>query len=83
MALVVIVVLVHTAYELLIRPRAAAAMREAAELRAESSEVEVPQSLAVILKDYEQEACFILMDRKSLFAWPRREAVSGLKGMRP
>jgi len=60
-ALAVIVVLVHTAYELIIRPRAVAAMREAAEIRAESVEIEVPQSLAVILKDYEQEACFILL----------------------
>lgn len=61
LALVVIVVLVHTVFELVIRPRAAAAMRQAAELRESSPDADVPQSLAVILKDYEQEACFILL----------------------
>lgn len=61
LALGVIVVLVHTAYELIIRPRAAAAMVEAAALRESQPEADVPQSLAVILRDYEQEACFILL----------------------
>lgn len=61
LALLVILVLVHTAYELIIRPRAMAAMERAAEIRATQPEVEVPQSLAVILKDYEQQACFVLL----------------------
>jgi len=60
-ALAVIVVLVHSAYELLIRPRARAALREAEAIRAESTGADVPQSLAVILMDYEQQACFILL----------------------
>ena len=61
LALVVIVILVHTAYELIIRPRAAASMAAAAEIRETDPEREAPLSLAVILKDYEQEACFILL----------------------
>jgi len=61
LALGVIVILVHTAYELVIRPRAIAAMEQAAEIRESQPEVDVPQSLSVILKDYEQEACFILL----------------------
>lgn len=61
LALVVIVVLVHTAYELLVRPRAALAMAEAARIREEQPELDIPPSLAVILKDYEQQACFILL----------------------
>ncbi|MCC5843759.1 MAG: MotA/TolQ/ExbB proton channel family protein [Verrucomicrobia bacterium] len=61
LALGVIVILVHTAYELVIRPRAIAAMERAAEIRESQPEVDVPQSLSVILKDYEQEACFILL----------------------
>ena len=61
MALLVITVLVHTAYETMIRPRAAAAMERAAEIRETRPEMEAPLSLAVVLKDYEQQACFILL----------------------
>lgn len=60
-SLLLILVLVHTAYELLIRPRAAAAMARAAALRETGSDAEIPPSLAVILKDYEQQACFTLL----------------------
>lgn len=59
-ALALSVVLVHAVFALLIRPRAAAwsAAREAA-VAAEEVFDETP-SLAVLLKDYEQEACTIL-----------------------
>ena len=59
-ALVVIIVLVHAVFALLIRPRAAswAQAREAA-VAAEEPFDETP-ILAVLLKDYEQEACTIL-----------------------
>jgi biopolymer transport protein ExbB/TolQ len=59
-SLVVISVLVHSAYALLIRPRADAWMKEAARVRAEQPMADLPSPLVVLLRDYEQEACFIL-----------------------
>lgn len=60
-ALLLSIILVHGLYVTLIRPSANAQMQ--AELaRQESGEAFVPQrSLYIVLKDYEQEACFILM----------------------
>lgn len=59
-ALVVITVLVHAVFTLVIRPRAAtwAQARESA-VAAEEPFDQTP-TLAVLLKDYEQEACIIL-----------------------
>ncbi|MFA5494841.1 MAG: MotA/TolQ/ExbB proton channel family protein [Porticoccaceae bacterium] len=60
-ALLLSVILVHGLYVTLIRPSANAQL-EAELARQASGEAYVPQrSLAIVLKDYEQEACFILM----------------------
>jgi len=74
LSLVVIVVLVHAAYALLIRPRAAAWQARAAEAREESPEMDETAPLSVVLKDYEQEACVIL------FFWAL--AIMGYKARR-
>ncbi len=60
LSLVVITLLVHAVYSLLVRPHAAAWMQEAARIRAEETAPDLPSPLSVILRDYEQEACFIL-----------------------
>lgn len=60
-ALLLSVILVHGIYVTLIRPNASAQL-EAELARQASGEAYVPQrSLYILLKDYEQEACFILM----------------------
>ena len=59
-ALLVIVVLVHLSYQWIIRPRAAEAMKAAAELKKTDPTVDAPVSIAVIVKDIEQEACTVL-----------------------
>ena len=60
-ALIVIVILVHAAYVAIIRPNAAAFLdaQEAAQTAEGTTSSE--QSLFVMIKDYEQESCFILM----------------------
>ena len=60
-ALIVIVIMVHAVYVAIIRPNADAflAAQEAALETDETPSSE--QSLFVMIKDYEQEACFILM----------------------
>lgn len=60
-ALVVAVILVHLIYVTTIRPTADALLAQQFE-QAQSGEPYIQErSLAVMLKDYEQEACFILM----------------------
>ena len=60
-ALIVIVILVHAAYVAIIRPNADAVLAA----QAAALEIDEPpssdQSLFVMVKDYEQEACFVLM----------------------
>ena len=60
-ALIISVIIVHLVYVTMIRPNADAILQESAE-RAASGEAYVqPPSLYVVLRDYEQESCFILM----------------------
>ena len=60
-SLILIVILVHAAYVGLIRPKADAVLaRQAAELEKDKSYI-TERSGYVLIKDYEQEACFILM----------------------
>ena len=60
-ALIVAIILVHLAYVTVIRPNADAILEAQAD-RSQSGEVFVPdRSLYVVLRDYEQESCFILM----------------------
>jgi len=64
-ALVLSFVVVHTIYVGLVRPNAEAVLeaeRQAiAEQQASGDSIQIERSAWVVLKDYEQEACFILM----------------------
>jgi biopolymer transport protein ExbB/TolQ len=60
-ALIVIVILVHAAYVAVIRPNAAAFLEAQEAALAAGGAPSSEQSLFVMIKDYEQEACFILM----------------------
>ena len=60
-ALVVAVILVHLVYVTVIRPNADAMIATQAELAAQGGDYIPVRSLYVVLKDYEQESCFVLM----------------------
>ena len=60
-ALVISIILVHLVYVTLIRPNADAILQEQAELAASGEPYVQDRSLFVVLRDYEQESCFILM----------------------
>ena len=60
-ALLVSIILVHLVYVTLIRPNADAILQEQAELAASGEPFVQDRSLYVVLRDYEQESCFILM----------------------
>jgi biopolymer transport protein ExbB/TolQ len=60
-SLIIIVIMVHAIYVAVIRPRADAVLaRQAIQLAENKSQV-MERSVFVIIRDYEQEACFILM----------------------
>ena len=60
-ALLIAFILVHALYVTLIRPQADAFLRqEAASMKADAGYVQ-QSSFYVVVKDYEQEACFVLM----------------------
>jgi biopolymer transport protein ExbB/TolQ len=60
-ALIFAAILVHGAYVSVVRPNAEARLAEQRALVAQQPDAEVESSVYVILKDYEQEACFVLM----------------------
>ncbi len=60
-ALVISALLVHLVYVVLIRPNADAILEAQALAAAAGQLVDTPRSIYVILRDFEQEACFILM----------------------
>ena len=60
-ALIVAVILVHLVYITVIRPNADAILAAQAERVAQGEECVQDRSMYVVLKDFEQEACFILM----------------------
>lgn len=60
-ALIIAVIVVHSTYVTVVRPRATAVLEEQT-LRMQQEENYSPdQSVWVIIRDYEQEACFVLM----------------------
>ena len=72
--LLVAIIIVHTVYVTLVRPQAAAALEEQA-LRIQQDKSYVPErSVYVVIRDFEQEACFVLM------LWAL--AIMGYKGVR-
>ena len=60
-SLIIIIILVHAIYVAIIRPNADAFLAEQASLMAQDSSHVTKQSAFVIIRDYEQESCFILM----------------------
>jgi biopolymer transport protein ExbB/TolQ len=60
-ALLVAVIFVHTVYVTVVRPNADSLIRHATEQAAAGQEYAVPRSFFVVIKDFEQEACFVLM----------------------
>ena len=73
-ALLIAVIVVHTIYVGLVRPAADAHIKKEAALQAAGTEYVPERSMAVVLKDYEQESCFILL------LWAL--AIMGYKGRR-
>ena len=60
-ALIIVIIIVHAIYVTLIRPTAELTLQQQAELMS-SDENYVPQrSVYVLIRDYEQETCFVLM----------------------
>ena len=60
-ALIVIVIIVHAAYVAVIRPKADAILARQATLIEEDKSQVTERSVYVLIRDYEQEACFVLM----------------------
>jgi biopolymer transport protein ExbB/TolQ len=60
-SLLIAIIIVHAAYVAIIRPDARAFMEQEAQTMQADPNYVPQRSLAVIIKDYEQEACFILM----------------------
>jgi biopolymer transport protein ExbB/TolQ len=73
-ALLIAVIVVHAVYVGAIRPSANAQLERQAALQAAGEEVVTNRSLAVVIRDFEQEACFILL------IWAM--AIMGYKGRR-
>ena len=60
-ALLVTVIIVHAIFVTLVRPNADSIIRREAERAAATGEAyQVPRSFFIVIKDFEQEACFIL-----------------------
>jgi biopolymer transport protein ExbB/TolQ len=60
-ALTLAFIVVHTAYVTVIRPQADAVMAEQKTLIETHPEARLEQNIFVVLKDYEQETCFVLL----------------------
>lgn len=60
-SLLIAIIVVHAVYVAVIRPDARAFIQEQAEIMQADPSYVPERSLPVIIKDYEQEACFILM----------------------
>ena len=71
-ALMLAIILVHAVYVTVVRPNADSIINHAAEVAAAGGEFVVPRTFFVVIKDFEQESCFILM----LWAF----AILGYKG---
>ena len=60
-ALLIAIIVVHALYVGLVRPSADADMREQLERQAAGEDFVPERTLAVVIRDFEQEACFILL----------------------
>ena len=59
-ALMLAIILVHSIYVTVVRPNADSIINRAAEVAAAGGEFVVPRTFFVVIKDFEQEACFVL-----------------------
>ena len=73
-ALLIAVIVVHTIYVGIIRPSANAQIERNAAIQAAGEEVTSARTLSIVIRDFEQEACFILL------IWAL--AIMGYKGRR-
>ena len=55
------IIIIHTIYVTVIRPNAENIINKHAEKAAAGDQYEVPRAFFVVIKDLEQESCFILM----------------------
>lgn len=60
-ALFIAIIIVHATYVTVVRPNAGAILEEQRALQAEGAAYDMDRSFYVVIKDYEQEACFVLM----------------------
>lgn len=60
-ALILSFIIVHAVYVTIIRPNADAILQEQAERQAAGEAYVVQRSAFIVMRDYEQEACFVLM----------------------
>jgi len=60
-ALIMAVIVVHAVYVTLVRPNANALLEEQLQRQAAGESYVAQRSMFIVLKDYEQEACFVLM----------------------
>ena len=60
-SLMLAIILVHAIYVTVVRPNADSIINHAAEVAAAGGEFVVPRTFFVVIKDFEQESCFILM----------------------
>lgn len=59
-ALILAVIVVHAVYVTIIRPNAEAILAEQAAKQAAGESFEVQRTISIVIKDFEQETCFIL-----------------------
>jgi biopolymer transport protein ExbB/TolQ len=59
-ALILSIIIVHTVYVTVIRPNADALLQQQQQQIALGETAEAPRSIYIVLKDFEQESCFIL-----------------------
>ena len=60
-ALLLAIIIVHTLFVTVVRPNADYIINQHLEMAAAGEDYVVPRSLFIVIKDLEQEACFILM----------------------
>ena len=59
-ALILSIIVVHAVYVTMIRPNADAILAEQAAKQAAGESFEIQRTISIVIKDFEQEACFIL-----------------------
>ena len=60
-ALLLSIIIIHTIFVTVVRPNAENTIKRHAEMAAAGEQYEVPRSFFIVVKDLEQESCFILM----------------------